>query len=540
MFSSLRRFVQEHMATQLAPLFGLGTVVGLSSALLLHLVNKSAESAAQEGAPGVSSLFLYGLAFVALYVCTKKAMLLCSSQVEEGLGGLRLRITAKLQEAPFLFVEGLGQSQLLMRISQETRHLSQLFPSLVNSASQMVALVFCLCYTFFLSPVAFGIFLAGTAAVVYYYVIYRQKLDTDMRKVTQLETDVSDSLEHLLRGCKELNLNEAKRDAFEAHFQTKTQELEQRNKEIGLRWSLILNVADLWLLSLLGLVVFVLPQFLSDLEPQLYKLVAVMMFNMGPVSNFIFTAPLLSKANLGLEQLYELEKQLDEHRDPEEEADPTKYKDFQNIAFQDYQFSYRDDQGKPVFTTGPWELSLKRGEVVFLTGGNGAGKSTALRLLCGLLEPDAGTLTVDGQEVTSKERQHFREIFSAVFADFHLFERLYGAEDVPTKRVNELLELMQLEDKVDYTEGRFSQTKLSTGQRKRLALVACLLEDRPVYILDEWAADQDVQFRKIYYEQILPDLKKQGKTVLVVTHDDRYWKMSDRLVKMELGGFVKA
>jgi putative ATP-binding cassette transporter len=172
---------------------------------------------------------------------------------------------------------------------------------------------------------------------------------------------------------------------------------------------------------------------------------------------------------------------------------------------------------------------------VFIIGGNGSGKSTLLKLLTGLYRPSGGCLLVDGVPVLWRDIQRYRELVSIIFSDFHLFQRLYGLPDVDEKSVNSLLDTMQLLGKTSFDRGCFSTLELSTGQRKRLALIVALLEDRPIIVFDEWAADQDPEFRRYFYEVLLKDLKKRGKTVIAVTHDDHYFQHCDKLVKMDLG-----
>ena len=157
------------------------------------------------------------------------------------------------------------------------------------------------------------------------------------------------------------------------------------------------------------------------------------------------------------------------------------------------------------------------------------------RVIAGLYPLDAGTISVDGRAVSGPDIGGFRELFSAIFADFRLFDRLYGLEDVDPREVNRLIDELELGGKVRFENGRFTQLALSTGQRKRLALIAALLEDRPIYIFDEWSAEQDPRFRDYFYRRLLPDMRARGKTVVAVTHDDRYWHLADRVVKMELG-----
>ena len=186
---------------------------------------------------------------------------------------------------------------------------------------------------------------------------------------------------------------------------------------------------------------------------------------------------------------------------------------------------------------GPVDEEIRRGEILFLVGGNGSGKTTLLKLLTALYRPIQGCIRVDGLEIVPANVQAYRNLFSAIFSDFHLFDKLHGLRDVAPERVDELLRLMEISDKTTFGSGRFSTTNLSTGQRKRLALVVSYLEDKLVYVFDEVAADQDPHFRQYFYETMLPELKRTLKTVVVVSHDDRYFHVADRVLEMDYGKF---
>ena len=214
------------------------------------------------------------------------------------------------------------------------------------------------------------------------------------------------------------------------------------------------------------------------------------------------------------------------------------FRAFRKISLDNASFTYKTEKGSSLFCAGPWSFAIARGEVVFLTGGNGSGKSTALKLISGLYRPESGSIRVDGFEVTDGTLQSYREMFTCIFTDFHLFKGLYGLEDVDPEQVDSMLRLMGLEEKVTFSNGRFSTQDLSTGQRKRLAMVVALLEQREIYLFDEWAADQDAWFRDIFYRVLLPALKRSGKTVIAVTHDDRYWSMADRCIELDAGEIV--
>ncbi len=190
---------------------------------------------------------------------------------------------------------------------------------------------------------------------------------------------------------------------------------------------------------------------------------------------------------------------------------------------------------------GPLTLDLHPGEVIFIVGGNGSGKTTLAKLLCGLYVPDDGEVAWDRQPVTDINCEAYRQLFSAVFADCYLFETLLGVcEATPDDRLQDYLTQLQLDHKVTVQAGVLSTTALSQGQRKRLVLLSAYLEDRPIYIFDEWAADQDPHFRAVFYTQLVPELQAAGKTVVVITHDTRYYHLADRLLQLDDGKLIEA
>jgi putative ATP-binding cassette transporter len=198
--------------------------------------------------------------------------------------------------------------------------------------------------------------------------------------------------------------------------------------------------------------------------------------------------------------------------------------------------SYHREQEDSHFVLGPVNLVFTPGELVFLVGGNGSGKSTLAKIIAGLYLPEGGEIKLDGNLITDTNRDDFRQIFSAVFADFYLFENLLGLNrsDLDT-RASEYLKLLHLHHKVKIKNGTLSTTAVSSGQRKRLALLTAYLEDRPFYLFDEWASDQDPYFKEIFYTQLLPELKARGKCVLVISHDDKYFDIADRIIKLDYG-----
>jgi putative pyoverdin transport system ATP-binding/permease protein len=214
---------------------------------------------------------------------------------------------------------------------------------------------------------------------------------------------------------------------------------------------------------------------------------------------------------------------------------------FEKIEMRHIVFSYVDKSSEAVFRVGPIDFTLQSGELVFITGGNGSGKSTFLKLLSGLYEPDSGEILLDGVRVDDSNRDVYRSLMAAIFVDYHLFRRLYGIDDPDAVEIERLLTEFRLLDKTRIADGEFSTLDLSGGQRKRLALIVGLLEKRPILLLDEWTADQDPDFRRKFYDELLPTLQKAGATVVVITHDDRYLAelhLPSRRLRMDEGRFV--
>ena len=208
----------------------------------------------------------------------------------------------------------------------------------------------------------------------------------------------------------------------------------------------------------------------------------------------------------------------------------------------DIRFRYVDRLADVAFSIGPIDFDLEAGELVFITGGNGSGKSTFLRVLSGLYPPDSGEVTLDGVIITDRNRDAYRGLISAIYVDYHLFQRLYGISDPDPAEIDRLMKEYKLSEKTSLVDGEFSTLELSSGQRKRLALIVSMLEKRPIMILDEWTADQDPEFRRKFYHQILPDLLRAGATVVVITHDDRYLDEMDvaaRRIRFDEGRIVE-
>jgi putative ATP-binding cassette transporter len=258
---------------------------------------------------------------------------------------------------------------------------------------------------------------------------------------------------------------------------------------------------------------------------------------MGPLAGVLSSFGLFGRADVALRKIERLGGSLKWQVTESCPVKPSKSEiRFERLELVDVTHSYHNEKDDNHFMLGPISLTFDAGELVFVVGGNGSGKSTLAKVITGLYTPESGIIRVDGEAVTDNSRDDYRQLFSTVFSDFFVFETLLGLEHPQLDaRAKDYLTTLHLERKVKVRDGVFSTTALSQGQRKRLALLTACLEDRPFYLFDEWASDQDPQFKEFFYTRILPDLKAAGKTVLVITHDDKYFHLADRVIKLDYG-----
>ena len=261
------------------------------------------------------------------------------------------------------------------------------------------------------------------------------------------------------------------------------------------------------------------------------------LYLMGPLAGVMTSFSLFSRAEVALRKVESLGVSLTEFSTEECPVGQVENERmFERLELKDVIHAYHHEKEDSNFVLGPIHLSFVPGELVFLVGGNGSGKSTLAKIITGLYLPEGGEIRLDGKLITHKNRDDYRQLFSAVFADFYLFENLLGLEkgNLDSKAA-EYLKQLHLNHKVKVNNGVLSTTSVSQGQRKRLALLTAYLEDRPFYLFDEWASDQDPHFKNVFYTQLLPDLKARGKTALVITHDDKYFHLADRIIKLDYG-----
>ncbi len=512
-------------------------VSGLANGALLAVIGIATRKISHDGVQ-LRIFLLFAVALMLFIIGKKYALVRATVFIESLINKVRVRISNKIRHTELQFLENLDKSYIYTRVTEDTNFISQSAMIIINACQSVIMLVFCLVYIAWLSKLAFIITVGSIVAAILIYFSYRKETNQLLRQATQKETELFGTLSHILDGFKEIKVNRKKSDDLFGYFQEIAGSTEKIKVKTGINFARDYIFSEIFFYSLIAAIVFLLPTLTSTQPETITKTVMAVLFIIGPLTMVVSALPIFARANMAVANLYNLETALDKAGNGVQEADIVAgrpIESFDEVRLEKLTFSYQDAEGRVVFTLGPIDLSIQHGETLFLVGGNGSGKSTLLKLLTGLYYPTFGAIYLDRNVVSKTQYPSYRELFSIIFADFHLFDRLYGLGAVDVKKINNLIKLMELSEKTRYADGKFSDIHLSTGQRKRLALIVAFLDERPIYVFDEVAADQDPQFRKYFYEVILRDLKQEGKTIVAATHDDKYFHIADRIIKMDYG-----
>lgn len=511
-----------------------GLIAGISNTGLLALINTTLN---QTGTSTARLVWLF-VGLGAVMLISRCASSIALARLARGaIVDVRMKLCRRIIAAPLRQLEELGAPRLMATLTDDVPTISFALTTIPIVCMHFAVVVTCLIYlawlswTVFIGVVifmmfgAFSYYLPSTRAMRY-MVATRQGWDV-----------LSKHLQALTQGTKELKLHHQRREAFFRESLEATSEDVRRN---GMKGDKIYAAISAWgqLLAfvLIGVLLFAAPA-LGQIDRQtLTGYTLVVLYMMTPLEVLLNMIPGFGRANIALRTIEELGFSLEAGASEAVDSTVSERASYKSLELRNVSHAYRREGTDESFVFGPVDLSFSPAEVVFLVGGNGSGKTTLAKLLTGLYIPEAGEVLLDGEPITDETRDNYRQLFSTVFSDFYLFETLLGLEkpDLDAQSRHYLANL-ELEHKVQVKDGKLSTLELSLGQRKRLALLTAYLEDRPFYVFDEWAADQDPHFKEFFYLQLLPELKAKGKTVLVISHDDRYYYMGDRIVKLDYG-----
>lgn len=539
---SFFQLVRREMQGSLDRLVIMAALGGVSTASILAAINAGAQ-AADSGKPSLWAATLFIIALV-LFIKTQHYILLtATAEIESIIHKVRVRMMDQVRHSELLPLEAIGRAAIVAAVTRETSTLTQAANSLAFAAQGGILILFVAIYVAYLSLLAFAlsVLIVGFAAALFH--ARNRQLAIANREASEWENRLFNRLMDLLDGFKEVRLNRARSEDLYSDIV----EVSRTAANIKIRTQaetfkrMVLLQSSMY--AMLGAIVFAVPVFSDSLGgASITKTVTALVFVIGACFGLVQSIPILSAANAASDNVQRLEARLRATLAPMEFEVSEPAGRFDRIEVRNVVFSYLERSTETVFKVGPLNFTLQSGELVFITGGNGSGKSTFMKLLASLYKPDSGEIIFDGIVVTDATRETYRQLFSAVFVDYHLFQRLYGIPHPDIAEVNRLLSEFRLQDKTRLAHGEFDTVDLSTGQRKRLGLIVSMLEKRPILLLDEWAADQDPDFRRKFYYELLPALHRAGVTVVAVTHDDRYldeMHLPARRLRMDEGRFVE-
>jgi putative ATP-binding cassette transporter len=519
----------------------LSLISGYGNALIVFTVNDVVSMRAKVGfnqpTQMANYLLLYFVLGVVLYVAGQRLLRPILVRLANDLiYNKRTELVAKILRTSYQDIEKVKRERIEATLNNDTEAISNMVNLVVSGLTSMITLVFCFVYLGLINVMGLLVSVAVllVAAGLYYFV--GKRANALWEQTRDIQTTFFHYINDLVRGFKELTLHRGKRKDFQADFDQSCEEYRSKRSLGDINFAMVFIIGELLFIMVLGVIGFLFPLLFDNAFSFVRDYVFVFIYMVGPINMILASIPQFTRVRISWQRIRELNQDLDAVLSTQ--ADTARLEPPQQVELtaEEVEFAYESADGH-VFAAGPLSATFRSGEITFITGGNGSGKSTFAKLISGLYRPTRGRMLLNGQPVQASQ---LNECFTAIFSDVHLFSRLYGIElSGKEEEIRQYLKLLHLDGKVTIADGRFSGAELSTGQRKRLALLISYLEDRPIYLLDEWAADQDPEYRKFFYNHLLPELKARGKCIIAITHDDMYFHMADRLIKLDFGRIVE-
>jgi putative pyoverdin transport system ATP-binding/permease protein len=514
---------------------------GISTAAILASVNAGAQSV-EAGKADILSASLFLVALV-LFIKTQHYILIVTTAESESIvHRLRVRILDAVRQSELISLDEIGRGEIIAAVTEDTATLTQAANLLAFMVQGTVLIFFVALYVAYLSFIAFvlSVIIIGAASALYHS--GNQDRIDGAREAANWERRFFARMSDVLDGFKEIRLNNPRSEELIASVRDVSRQaanVKIHTQGESLR-QLVISQSAMYLL--LGVIVFIVPAFSSSVSGgSITKNAMAVLFVVGACYGVMQTVAMLAAADAAAQRMEQLEERLRSTIISPAGGTQAARPGFSAIELRNVVFHYPDKPAGPGFQVGPLNFTLKSGDLVFVTGGNGSGKSTFLKVLAGLCAPTSGEIALDGMTIDDAATEDYRSLMTAIFSDYHLFHRLFGIAAPARAEVDALLRKLELEHKTTIIDGVFNTLDLSGGERKRLALFVGLLEKRPVLLLDEWAANQDPHYRRRFYQEILPELNGSGLTIVVVTHDENYLddpKLSARKLRMDEGRFV--
>lgn len=509
-------------------------ICGICVVLLLAKINQVLNATSEEAN---QHIVVFAILVFAVLVFQVAASTLFERLSQQAHAVLRRHISQKVLHADYRLLEEVGGAKVQSALSEHCLKVAEFFVRLPVIVVNGIIVIGCMVYIAWLSKEIFliSLIVLGLGSLGYHQV--HLKAIKYLNRAAQEQDSLFGHFRALVDGAKELRLHASKRKRFEDNVLGESIEEIRKQRTVGMSVFVISTAWGNFLIyTFIGLVLFALVNDSPERNQIVTSFALIFIYMIAPLENLLKALPAANIAKAAALRIEAVVEILSGESESTSTLTLFESQKFQSLELRAVTHQFYHEASDDFFTLTPISLNFQPGEIVFLVGGNGSGKTTLAKLLVGLYQSNSGDILLNGQTVGPGNIDAYRQYFSAIFSDFYLFDQLL---DIPSDELdvaaNQLLTKLQLNHKVHVAEGAFSTRTLSQGQRKRLAMVVAHLEQRPFLVFDEWAADQDPVFKDVFYRQMLPELKAQGKTVLVISHDDKYFDCADRLLRMEEG-----
>lgn len=519
----------------------LGIFCSLLNSGLLYFINNAISNRPLPWFPDYDWL-VFIIIIVTSLVCSKLFQTHMIKLTNNILFDFEIEILNKLKNSSYEDFEELGNEKVYTAIN-DTKVLAYVPEVFMNAFNSAIIVLCCFGYLFWLSPIGGASVLLVMVGLLIFYLVRNRSIEKDLNKQRDLQNTYYKYLDDMLRGFKELKMSIVRNNTIFSNYLVKNR-VEGRDITISSSIRYLdneLTGSYSWYI-VLGVTMFVLPQAFGLTIEKTAGFLITILYLIGPVAVLITLIPTYTRVKIALQRLHLFEEIVGTiGANSQEKLKPLETKEFDNIRFEDVTFRYHNSESNQTFVMEPINIQVNAGELIFVTGGNGSGKSTFGYLLTGLYRPYTGKIFINDEEISQENYCYYSNMISAVFTNNHLFTENYDGFNLrnTNQQLMEFIEMMDMSKALRLDDEKNRMTKgLSKGQQKRLAMILALMENKQILLLDEWAAEQDPRFRTYFYKEVLKKLMQQGKTIIAITHDDDYYSIATRIIKFNYGKIV--
>ncbi|RAX13771.1 cyclic peptide export ABC transporter [Photorhabdus bodei] len=515
----------------------LNSIVGAFSAFFsIWLISLITDDALEQISADLLSWtvkFFSGL--VCLFIVSSFANYLMTKLSVKIIFEVRSALVKRILNTPYAILDRIGGHKVQASLTSDVSDISRAISTMPQFIYHVITVIACLGFLAFKSIGLFVVILVilPLGILVSCYFISKAEAYDDIYRDDY--DNLHEQFKSLVDGVKELNNNERrKKSFFNRGVLPSLEKINDSDLRSEIFWKLNENWGQVLLFLVLGAILFSHIMWGIGESNDILTFIFIMTFLLGPVDFILSSQETIVKALISLRKIDRL--RFSENLSMEPRLTNTEeFKEWSRISLRSISFKYAGEGS--CFSVGPINLDIQRGEIILIKGGNGSGKSTFAKLLIGLLNKSEGDIFIDDKVVNKDNRENYLNMYSVIHSDFYLFDTVINrkGELADDELTRQYLKKLDLAAKVTVKDGKLSTTKLSHGQRKRLALVISYMEDAPIYLFDEWAADQDPNYRRFFYHELLPEMKRNGKTIIVISHDDKYFHIADRVITMDNG-----